>query len=330
MPDPISPATEDPKLTPAPADDAAETSAPAAGEGVPALEPPLRASSMLEAAVGAFHEYMVRKGFSDNTIKAFENDLKFLTDYLGRDTKLYHVSTEDLDGFLPWMSNSRGLEFSAKTQARRITTMKVFFGWLHGIGTIGTDPAEPIVHVRAQTPIPIILRDADVTRLLRAAQDGIWDRHKPDVRPYLLVGLLLQTGIKKAECARLLISDIDVTRPQAPTLTVRYAEERHAHKNRTLTLNAAIVPALQQYLEQYKPKEFLFECTPRNLEYVLEELGEKAGIRYVQVGFETLRWTCAVRDYRNNMPEDVLRQKMGLSKISWRETREKIFLLAGR
>ena len=146
------------------------------------------------------------------------------------------------------MSESRGLEFSAKTLARRITTMKVFFGWLHGIGTIGTDPAEPIVHVRAQTPLPTILRDADITRLLRTAQDGIWDRQKPDVRPYLLISLLLQTGIKKAECARLHLSDLDVSRPQSPTLTVRYAEDRHAHKNRTLTLNAAIVPALQQYL----------------------------------------------------------------------------------
>jgi hypothetical protein len=43
----------------------------------------------------------------------------------------------------------------------------------------------------------------------------------------------------------------------------------------------------------------------------------------VQVGFETLRWTCAVRDFRNGMPEEQLRQKLGLSKISWRETSEK-------
>lgn len=328
MPDPITPTNEEPETSVALGIEPIDASA--TGRGLPDLTPPLRASSTLTEAVAAFHEYMVRKGFSDNTIKAFANDLKFLADYLGRDTKLYHVSSENLDGFLPWLSDSRSLEFSAKTQARRITTLKVFFGWLHGIGIIGSDPAEPMMHVRAQTPLPVILRDTDISRMLRIAQDGIWDRQKPDVRPYLLVSLLLQTGIKKAECARLHISDLDVSRPQSPTLTVRYAEARHAHKNRTLALNAAIVPALQQYRDQYKPSEFLFECTPRNLEYVLEELGEKAGVRYVQVGFEALRWTCAVRDYRNNMPEDVLRQKMGLSKISWRETREKIFILAGR
>jgi integrase/recombinase XerD len=50
----------------------------------------------------------------------------------------------------------------------------------------------------------------------------------------------------------------------------------------------------------------------------------------VQIGFETLRWTCAVRDFRNGMPEEQLRQKLGLSKISWRETSAKIYELTGR
>jgi site-specific recombinase XerD len=305
-------------------------SEPVATAATLVLTPPLRANSTLTEAIEAFHEYMVRKGFSENTIKAFQNDLKFLSDYLGRDTKLYHITTQNLDEFLPWLSEQRKMDFSAKTQARRITTMKVFFSWLHGVGVIGTDPAEPLVQIQARTPLPIILRDGDVRTLLLKAQDISRDRQQPDARPYLLVSLLVQTGIKKAECARLLIDDIDIAQPSSPVLLVRYREERYAHKNRALGLTATITPALQQYLAQYQPKELLFDCTPRNLEYVLEELGELAGIRYVQVGFETLRWTCAVRDFRNGMPEDQLRQKMGLSKISWRETSEKLHMLAGR
>jgi site-specific recombinase XerD len=305
-------------------------SEPSAADDAPALTPPLRANSALAEAIDAFHEYMVRKGFSENTIKAFQNDLKFLSDYLGRDTRLYHVTTQNLDEFLPWLSEQRKMDFSAKTQARRITTMKVFFGWLHGVGVIGTDPAEPLVQIQARTPLPTILRDSDVRTLLLKAQDISRDRQNPDARPYLLVSLLVQTGIKKAECARLLIDDIDIAQPSSPVLLVRYHEERYVHKNRALGLTATITPALQQYLAQYQPENLLFDCTPRNLEYVLEELGDLAGIRYVQVGFETLRWTCALRDFRNGMPEDQLRQKMGLSKISWRETSEKLHMLAGR
>jgi hypothetical protein len=46
------------------------------------------------------------------------------------------------------------------------------------------------------------------------------------------------------------------------------------------------------------------------------------------VSFESLRWTAAVRDYRTGMPPERLRLKMGLSEISWRETVEKIRILA--
>jgi integrase/recombinase XerD len=294
------------------------------------LPPPLRADSSLTAADVAFGEYMVRKGFSDNTIKAFRNDLKILLGYLGPETPLHQVSTRRLEEFLEWMQFGRGKPCSAKTLTRRITTLKVFFGWLHGIGVLGTDPAEPVIQQSARTPLPTILRDAEVNRLVRAAQDYLWDRRRPDARPYLLVSLLLQTGMKKAECANLLLSDLDVSDPQNPQATIRYREERNAHKNRRLSLHPSIVPAFNQYRDQYKPATYLFECTPRNLEYVLEEVGERAGIRSVQVGFETLRWTSAVNDFRHGMPEEQLRQKMGLSKISWRETREKIFALTGR
>ncbi len=292
--------------------------------------PPLRADSTLQAAVASFDEYMVRKGFSENTIKAFRNDLKIVQGFLGADTRLHQITTDHLHAFLEWLQHDRGKPCSAKTLARRITTIKVFFGWVHGIGVLGTDPAEPVVQQPARTPLPTILRDEEVGKLLRVAQNYLWDRTQADARPYLLVNLLLQTGMKKAECAALLIGDINLAQPQAPEVTIRYPEERHAHKNRSVVLHPGIVSALNQYLEQYKPEHHLFECTPRNLEYVLDEVGQKAGIIRIQVGFETLRWTCAVRDFRTGMPEERLRQKMGLSKISWRETREKIFQLAGR
>jgi len=296
----------------------------------PTLVAPLRADSTLTTAVTAFDEYMVRKGFSENTIKAFRNDLKIVQDFLGRETRLHQVNTQHLHDFLEWLQNERGKPCSAKSLARRITTIKVFFSWLHGVGIIGTDPAEPVVQQSARTPLPTILRDNEINQLLLVAQDALWNRNKPDARPYLLVNLLLQTGMKKAECARLLISDADLSDTESIMVTVRYPDERHAHKNRTMALDATLAPVFQQYLEQYKPENFLFECTPRNLEYVLDEVGSLAEISHTQVGFETLRWTCAVRDFRKGIPEERLRIKMGLSKISWRETREKILRLTGQ
>lgn len=296
---------------------------------ITAAVPALRANSLLADAVAEFEEYMLRKGFSDNTIKAFRNDLKILRVFMDDGAVLREITNNHLTEFLQWMQSERGRPCSAKTLARRITTLKVFFSWLHETGVIANDPAEEIVQFSVRTPLPTILHEDEVGKLVRVCQDWLWDRDKPDARPYLLVTLLLQTGMKKSECAKLLVEEIDHSRPQSPEVHIRYDDVRYTHKSRRLPLHPNILAPLNQYLAQYKPERFLFDCTPRNLEYVLDEAGKRAKIKRMQVGFETLRWTSAVRDYKMGMKDEQLRLKMGLSKVSWRETSEKIQQLAG-
>ena len=294
------------------------------------LAPTLRATSALGDAIAEYEEQMVRKGFSENTIKAFANDLKILRTFMDSSAILREIQTQHLEDFLEWMQSERGRPCNAKTLSRRITTLKVFFAWLHSVGAIGTDPAEPIVQQSVRTPLPVILNNGETTKLMGVCRDCLWDRDKPDARPYVLVSLLLQTGIKKSEAVKILLEDIERTDTQQPSVFIRYEEERYVHKNRRLSLDTYFLVALDQYLAKYRPENFLFECTPRNLEYVLEEAGQRAGIRRVQVGFETLRWTSAVRDYRQGVKDENLRLKMGLSKVSWRETSLKIQRLAGQ
>lgn len=300
------------------------------------LAPVLRATSVLGDAVAEFEKHMVRKDFRDHTIKAFGNDLKILRSFMDDSAVLQEIQAQHLNDFLNWMQNELWKErklkepYKPKTLSRRITTLKVFFSWLHDLGAIGTNPAESIIQQPARPRLPLILYDGEVHQLVLACQDWLWARTKPDARPYVLVSLLLQTGIKKSEAVNLLLEDIDRSQPQQPTVFIRYEDERYTHKNRTLSLHPNFLKPLEQYLAQYHPDNFLFECTPRNLEYVLEEAGQRAGIKRLQVGFETLRWTCAVRDFKQGTTDEQLRHKMGLSKVSWRETSDKIARLTGQ
>ncbi len=287
---------------------------------------PLTDQSSLATAMGAFHNYMKLKGFSENTVKAFMGDLRILSRYLGANRSVGRISTEDLNNFLAYLLFQRGKPCNPKSFARRLTTLKVFFGWLAETKVIASDPAAPIPHQPVRTPLPEILFDDEVERLMRTAQDMLWSS-PPDARPYVLLSLLLQTGIKKSECMNLRLDDMDLSNPAMPSIIIRYDNPRMMHKERRLSLSPSILPALRQYQAQYQPKTRLFECTARNLEYVLTDLGNKTGLTKA-VGFEVLRWTCAVRDFRNGMPEDRLQKKLGLSDISWRETGEKIRKLA--
>ena len=231
------------------------------------------------------------------------------------------LGTKDLNDFLTWLLHYRGVPCSPKSYARRVTTLKSFFGWLASIKAIPYDPAAAIIHTRAKAPLPEYLNDDYVEKLLDAA-DKKANGSKPDPRPYLLVHLLLQTGIKKSECVSIALRDIDRS-GEEPTVLIRYSNPRMQHKERKLVFSKELLPMLDQYLERYQPQENLFECTPRNLEYVLADVSELAGLPH-QVSFEMLRWTSAMRDFRDGMDHDHLRKKMGLSKITWRETSEKL------
>ncbi len=228
----------------------------------------------------------------------------------------------------PGCSRNATLRAAPRAIARRLTTLKVFFKWLYDTNIVAHDPAAPIAHHPVSTPLPTILYDDEVERLLRYTRDLLWSR-KPDARPYLLISLILQTAMKKSECMALQLEHIDGSDPRAPVLYVRYPNARMRHKERKLVVAPQFLQVMKQYVQQYKPETHLFECTARNLEYVLADAGQLAGIEHKSISFEVMRWTAAVRDYRTGMSPEHLRKKLGLSKISWRETGMKIRQLAG-
>ncbi|RMF36342.1 MAG: hypothetical protein D6759_03710 [Chloroflexi bacterium] len=297
-------------------------------ESTPRPEPPFPPTTSLKAAMGAFEQYMRQQDFAENTIKSFLNDLKILTQFTGVGRAVGHIGTRDLEEFLEWMQTKRGVPCSPKSLARRITTLKVFFGWLTEAGVLLADPAAPIIHHPVSTPLPTVLSDEEVERLLQTTQ-AIRRGNPPDARPHLLVTLVLHTGIKKGECVQIELNHLDLSNPAQPFLWIRYKDPRHHHKERKLGLPDGWTEVLAEYREQYKPQDRLFPWTARNLEYVLRDVAKQADLPR-GLSFAMLRWTCALRDYKAGMPEEKLRRKLGLSHVGWREAKLKLTRLAER
>lgn len=289
---------------------------------------PLVASSSLAAAIGAYHEQMLRQGLSPHTVQAFGGDLNLFRKHIGSNTALNEITTETINQFMNWLRYERGVPCKPKSYQRRLTTLKVFFSWLKQIQVIVEDPAAPIAHQPVTSPLPDVLY-ADQIAKLRDAARAMLVAEKSDPRPYLLVTLLLSTGIKKSEAMALRLNDIDMSDPKQPVLYIRYDNAKKRFKERKLKLSPEFAATLPRYLEQYQPKSHLFECTARNLEYVLADLAKMTGLGDT-VSFESLRWTCAVQDFQNGMPEDHIRQKLGLSTITWEEAGDRLKRLAGK
>ncbi len=279
----------------------------------------------LVATFELFQQHLQKEGKSDHTIKAFRGDLDLLAQYTGGDTPVGDYTTTWLNRFLDWMENERGIPCSRKTYARRVTSLKVFFKWLHTLGAVSIDPAKAILQRSGPAPLSQALDDEQIKQAIYQAQ-RMKRGQEIDTRPELLLRLLLDTGIKKGEVERLKLSDVDRSNSQRPTVMIRH-KVRNVYKERRLLLTPEWLKLLDSYIAQYQPRETLFNCTTRNLEYILTDIGEEAGLPF-KLSFEVLRWTSAVRDYRAGVEADAIRDKLGLSQTSWHETSQKIKRLA--
>jgi integrase/recombinase XerD len=296
----------------------------------PAENAPLHAHASLVAAITAYHEQMKRLNWSQYTLQAFGGDLNLFRKHVGDNIAINAITSETIQKFLDWLRYERGVPCKPKSHQRRLTTLKVFFAWLKQTKVLADDPAAPIAHIPVTSPLPEILYDDQIAKLLAHART-LFSANAPrsDPRPLLLVTLLLSTGIKKSEAMAIRLSDLDAANPQNAALFVRYDDAKKRHKERKLKLSPEFATTLPHYIAQYTPRAHLFECTSRNLEYVLADMAKITGLGNT-VSFESLRWTCAVQDYKNGMPEDHIRQKLGLSTITWEEDGERLKRLAGK
>lgn len=287
----------------------------------------ISAKTLLPAAINGWEMFLLDQGRSPNTVKAFLSDVRLLTQFLPPDQAIGTVTTDDLNRFFEWMEKGRGVACSPKTLSRRITSVKSFFRWLHQYGTLSIDPAEKVLQRSAISPLPQVLTDEEYEAVLLAA-DRQRRAKKPDARPYTLLSLLLQTAIKKSECLGIHVNHIELASKNGPFLFVRYASPANRYKERKIELTDDWVEAYNEYLTQYSPVDQAFPWSPRRLEYLLEDISEEAGLEK-HLSFDMCRWTSALRDYQNGIEPDKIRQKLGVSKIQWRELFIKLKQLNG-
>ena len=287
----------------------------------------INAQTPLNLAIQNWKLYLEDQGSSIHTVKAFIGDLNLLASYLPPDQKIGSITTRELNNFLDWMQNKRGVPCSPKTLSRRITSLKSFFRWLMTYGAVIADPAEKVVQKSVRSPLPAVMYPKETQAALEAA-DRYRQKEEPDARYYTLLKLLLDTGIKKGELLTLTTKHIDLDAPGGPILFVRYANPKYRYKERKIDLTEEWLEAYDEYAGQYDLSEKLFPWSPRRLEYLLQDIGEEIGLDD-QLSFLMCRWTCALNDLTGGMEPNKIRQKLGISEIQWREVRLKLRRLAG-
>lgn len=172
------------------------------------------------------------------TILAYGKDIAQLVDYLkglGK-TEPLSVTTEDLQAFMEGLAKD---SYTPKSVSRKTNSTKTFFKFLKTSSLINQDPANGLEHPKFENKPPRILTKLEYRSLRDAA--------RADLRMIAVIELLLQTGIRIGELAKLRVEDADLVNG---TLHVPPFEDT---RERIIPLNKAAGDAIAKYLE-VRPK----------------------------------------------------------------------------
>lgn len=186
--------------------------------------------------IGSFLEMMAaERGAAVNTLAAYRRDLEdFAAHARNRGRAVSSASTEDLRAYLAGLDAS-GL--SARTQARRLSALRQFHRFLLDEGIRGDDPTAILDSPKLGRPLPKVLTEGEVKRLIDAASArGGFE----GTRLVALLELIYGTGLRVSELVGLPLSAL---KRDAPVLLVRGKGD----KERLVPLTKAAIDAVATY-----------------------------------------------------------------------------------
>ncbi len=183
----------------------------------------------------------LEKGLSDNTLKAYRNDLTSFSDWVSEQGKsLVAIRREDV---LRYLSDrmSRGLK--ARSTARCLSCLRALYRYLLREQLIKEDPTLQVENPKLPRPLPDTLTENDVERLLAA----------PDLETHIgmrdrtMLEVLYACGLRVSELVGLRLSEINLRQG-----VIRIVGK--GSKERLVPMGEEAINWLQRYLAEVRPE----------------------------------------------------------------------------
>lgn len=166
----------------------------------------------MKGEINSFLNYLVvEKGFSENTIAAYRNDLGYLADFARQEATRQNVMPAwgnfSRQWMLGYMLGLKEKKYASTTVARKVAAARSFFGFLSAEGLIKTDPTENMSSPSVGKPLPKPISIGEVRRLLE--QPAKLDTPEAK-RDKAMLEMLYASGMRISELVSLNIGDIDL------------------------------------------------------------------------------------------------------------------------
>ena len=255
------------------------------------------------------------RGAARNTLEAYRRDLADFATFLSSDISA--AATEDIRRYLESLSE-RGMR--ASTAARRLSALRQFFRFLYAEGVRPDDPSAAIDSPRRARPLPKILSESEVDRLLVASRQA----PAPEgLRLVALMEVLYATGLRVSELVAL---PHPTASPARPYLLVRGKGGRE----RVVPLSEPALDALRRYetvrgrfVRRPADGKWLFpsrakggHLTRQRFSQLVKQLARQAGIDLQKASPHTLRHAFASHLLARGADLRAVQQMLGHADIA--------------
>ena len=220
------------------------------------------------------------RGAGANTLDAYRRDLVDYAGFLARkDTDVQSATRDNLKAYLSSLSG-----IAPSSQARRLSALRQFYGFLYAETIRSDDPTVSIEAPKRNRPLPKFLSEEDIEVLIAAARLQA-ERTAEGKRLLCMVEMLYAAGLRVSELVALPLAAV---RNRDGFILVR----GKGQKERLAPLNPSAREAIKSYLNVRaefvsgkNPDRFLFcsrgvegHLTRRRCHQLLKELASKAGL----------------------------------------------------
>ncbi|MCG2769313.1 MAG: site-specific tyrosine recombinase XerD [Chloroflexota bacterium] len=185
----------------------------------------------------------VEKGYSNNTIVAYRNDLAQFLRWLGESVEPALKSWEDITkrillSYVLYLKTDR--EYATATVARKIAAIKSFFHYLTGEGVIEENPTATLDSPKVRKYLPKAISQEDVDTLLSAPARHPGPR---SLRDSAILEILYASGMRVSELVALNVGDVNLA-----SANVRCVGK--ANKERIIPIYPQAARAIEKYVTE--------------------------------------------------------------------------------
>lgn len=165
-----------------------------------------------------FHEFIAhlkyQRRLSEHTITAYRGDLQQFADYCALRYGIERAGEVNRDIIKSWLAELLEQGMQPSSIRRKLSTLKAFYHFRQRQGQQSSDPTQRIPVPKIGRRLPATIPERDLQRLFMAFPDPLTVNEYGPLRDYLILALLYQTGLRRAELIDLDVDRVDLDRRQ--------------------------------------------------------------------------------------------------------------------